>query len=205
MNRARIGWIAAAAVAVLVTNVWAQDHQHGETKMSAEEQAMMDAMMKAATPGPQHAWLAKAAGSFDFKGKFWMASGTPPSESTGTAERTSLLGTRVLQETISGNAPGMPMPFEGMGWTGYDNVSGKWWGTWTDSMGTGLMLSEGTCDDAGKCEFKSSYNDPLTGKPHAMRMVSWWQDADHETVHSFDVGPDGKEFLNMELHYTRKK
>ena len=40
----------------------------------------------------------------------------------------------------------MGMPFTGHGMRGYDNVSGKYWSTWNDSMSTGMMVSEGTCD-----------------------------------------------------------
>ena len=51
---------------------------------------------------------------------------------------------RVLIEEVTSSMMGMP--FTGHGMTGYDNVTGKYWSTWTDSMSTGLMVSEGTCD-----------------------------------------------------------
>ena len=34
----------------------------------------------------------------------------------------------------------MGMPFEGIGRTGYDNVTGKYWSTWIDNMSTGCYL-----------------------------------------------------------------
>ena len=47
----------------------------------------------------------------------------------------------------------MGTPFTGHGMTGYDNVTGKYWSTWTDSMSTGIMVSEGSCDAEGVCTF----------------------------------------------------
>ena len=94
-------------------------HQHD---MSAEEKAMMDAYMKAGTPGKQHEELAKTVGSYDLAVKSWMAPGTPPTESKGTAERTMVLSGRVLAETVHGDMMGQP--FEGHGMTGYDNTTG---------------------------------------------------------------------------------
>jgi hypothetical protein len=35
----------------------------------------------------------------------------------------------------------MGMPFEGLGYTGYDNVKKQYFGTWIDSMSTGIMTS----------------------------------------------------------------
>ena len=66
----------------------------------------------------------------------------PAMEDTGPATRTMTLGGRVLVEEVSGSMMGMP--FTGHGMMGFDNVSGKYWSTWNDSMSTGIMMSEGT-------------------------------------------------------------
>jgi hypothetical protein len=42
---------------------------------------------------------------------------------------------RVMVEDVTSSMMGMP--FKGQGMRGYDNVSGKYWGTWVDSMSTG--------------------------------------------------------------------
>jgi len=54
--------------------------------------------------------------------------GTEPEVSTGTASRRMILGGRYLEETV--HAMMMGEHFEGLGLTGYDNVTGSWWGTW---------------------------------------------------------------------------
>ncbi len=173
----------------------------GQPQMSPEEQAAMAAMEKAATPGAPHAWLATMAGSWDFSGSFWSKPGDPPMASTGKAERSLILGGRVLTEKVTSEFFGQP--FEGFGMTGYDNVSGKYWGTWTDNMSTGIMTSTGTCKDS-KCEFEGKAFDPVTGKLATSRMTSE-HSATREVHAMYGPGPDGKEFKMMELVYSRPK
>jgi hypothetical protein len=200
-------WRAGAAALVAFLGafpVLAGDEPNGQKpEMSAQEKAMMDAMMKAGTPGPQHQWLASKAGSWTFAGKFWMSPEKPPMESTGTVERTAMWDGRVLAETVKSEMMGMP--FEGHGMSGYDNVKKEFWGTWNDNMSTGLMVSSGTCDDKGNCTFKSTYTDPMTGESRESRMTSRSEGSDKEVMEAFDKGPDGKEYKSMELVYTRKK
>lgn len=171
--------------------------------MPPEVQQMMEASMKAGTPGKQHEWLARKTGMWEFKGRFWMDPSMPPVDSTGTAERTVLLGGRVLAETLESEFMGQP--FEGYALTGYDNVQKHFWSTWSDNMSTSVILSTGECDDPGKCTLSGEYPDPVSGAMKTMRMVSRDEGPDKEVHEAFDVGPDGKEHKTMELVYTRKK
>lgn len=174
-----------------------------EPEMSPEEQKAMEAFMKSMTPGPQHRELAGRAGKWTFVGKFWTEPGAPPQESRGTSTREAILGGRVLSETIESEMMGMP--FRGLGMTGYDNVTQRYWSTWSDTMSTGLMVSYGSCDDGmTRCEFRGSYSDPLTGKMKETRMTAE-SAADRETFRSYEQGPDGKEMMTMELVYSRAK
>jgi hypothetical protein len=195
--------LTAAAVAMLCTPLAAQDHQHGDQpKMTPEQQAMMEAYMKAGTPGEPHKALAAMAGSYDAKVKSWPGPGAPPEESTGTVTRSSALDGRVLVEEFSGAMMGMP--FTGHGMMGYDNVSGKYWSTWNDSMSTGLMVSEGTCDAKGACTFAGSWNDPIKKGPVQARMTTKWTSPTVEVFEMYGPGPDGKEMKMMEITYTKK-
>jgi hypothetical protein len=171
------------------------------------EQKMMDAMMQAGTPGKPHQELAKQAGNWDLAVKAWMKPGAPPQESKGTAERTMILGGRVLSEKVTGDpvAPGMG-PFEGFGLSGFDNASGKYWGTWADNMGTGLMMATGTCDEkTHTCTLKGSYTDPMTKKAKHTRMVTHWEGDDKSVMELYETGKGGKEAKTTEVTYTRKK
>lgn len=174
---------------------------HEEREMSPEEQAMMEAWTQAMTPGEPHAWLARQSGSWSFSGSFWMEPGAEPMVSPGTVERRMILGGRVMEETVSSSFMGQP--FEGLGLSGYDNVTGEYWTVWTDNMGTGVMTATGTCDPGGaSCTFHGSYNDPMIGGAKPVRMTLEATEG-REVFRMHEAGPDGEEFMTMELVYTR--
>lgn len=171
-------------------------------EMTPQQKAEMDAYVKAGTPGAPHQALAAAAGSYDAKVRSWHEAGQPPLEETGTATRAMALDGRVMVEDFKGTMAGFP--FTGHGMRGYDNVSGKYWSTWNDSMSTGLLLSEGTCDAKGTCAFKGSWNDAVKKGPVAVRMTSRWTSPTTEVFEMYGPGRDGKEMKMMEITYTRK-
>lgn len=171
-------------------------------EMSAEEKAMMEAYAKAGTPGAAHAQLAKMEGTYDLSVISWDAPDKPPRTEKGTATRKMIFDGRVLVESVDSTMQGQP--WQGHGMHGYDNVSGRHWSTWNDSMSTGVMLSDGECDDKGACSFTGSWNDPITrGKINA-RMTTSWTDANTEVFTMYTPGPDGKEMKMMEITYTRR-
>lgn len=193
--------ILAAAMLVCVASAYAADEKK-PPQMSPEDKAMMDAYMKAGAPGPQHKQLASTTGTYDAKVKNWGAPGAPPTEESGTATRTMTLDGRVLAEEYHGTMMGTP--FVGHGMQGFDNVSGKYWATWNDSMSTGLMVSEGTCDANNTCTFTGSWNDPVKKGPVKSRMVSRWTSPTTQVFEMYGPAPDGKEMKMMEITYTKK-
>lgn len=176
--------------------------QDAPPQMSPEEVAMMQAYQQAGTPGPEHAALAKMAGEYDLSIRSWHTPGAPPTVDTGTATRSMILGGRVMTEEVQSQMHGQP--FTGHGMHGYDNVSGKHWATWNDSMSTGLMVSEGECTADGACTFNGSWNDPVTKAPINARMTTKWTSPNVELFEMFAPGPDGKEFKMMEITYTKR-
>lgn len=197
----RASW-CLAAVAGLALAAAAGAQEGAEPRMTPEQMAMMEAYQKAGTPGPQHEAMAAGAGTWDVVARSWMEPGGPPVEEAGTATRSMILGGRVLVEEYQGSMMGQP--FTGYGLHGYDNVSGKTWSTWTDSMSTGLMVSEGSCDEAGNCEFTGSWNDPVAKGPVQARMVLRKVSPTVEQFEMYGPGPDGKEMKMMELTYTKR-
>jgi uncharacterized protein DUF1579 len=188
---------------VLLTGVSALAQQQGKPpEMTPEEKAEMEAYTKAATPGAPHQMLAGMAGSYTMKVKSWMKAGDPPMEDSGTATRKMDLDGRVLVEDVQ--ATMMGQPYHGHGMTGYDNVTGKYWSTWNDSMSTGIMLSQGTCDAKHACSFTGSWNDPVKKAPVKSRMTSRWTDAKTEVFEMYGPGKDGKEMKMMEITYTKQ-
>lgn len=172
-------------------------------EMSAEQRAQMEAYMAAGTPGPQHEVLAATAGDYDLLIKSWTEPGGPAMESAGTATRKMVLGGRVMVEEVESSMMGMA--FTGHGMSGYDNVSGKYWSTWMDSMSTGMMTSEGTCDAEGtECSFTGSWNDPIAQGPVTVRMTTRWTSPTTQLFEMYGPAPDGTEMKMMEIVYTKK-
>lgn len=196
-----LAWMAVAALLLPLTSS-AQQDPTGQPPMSAEQQAMMQAWMAAMTPGAPHASLAERAGQWTTKITLWMEPGAPPTESTGTAQREMTLGGRVLVEKFQSSFMGMPM--EGMGLGGYDNITGKYWSTWTDNMSTGLMRSEGTPNADGTVTYHGSMLDPVSKQPIPVRFEVSTPSKDKDTMEMFETR-DGQERKTMVLVYDRVK
>jgi hypothetical protein len=177
-----------------------------DKKPAADEKAMMEAMMKLASPGPEHKKLDSLAGDWTYTAKFWMAPGAPPMEMAGTTKYTWVMGGRFLQEEVSGPAQGGMPPFQGLGITGYDNITKKYVSTWIDSMGTGITPMTGEIDAAGKVlTFHFEEFDPMTGKMAKARQVIHVGGHNHHELEFYKVMADGKEAKTGEIKATRKK
>ena len=165
--------------------------------------AMMKAMMDAGTPGPAHKALDTMTGTWDVTVKSWMAPGTDPMVSTGTAESKWVMDGRYVEQRFLGDFMGMK--FNGLGYTGYDNVKKQYFSTWMDSMSTGMMVSWSTGVSGNTMTFKGTYADPMTGKDVMCDQKLIVVDNDHTTYEMWSPGPDGKLFKMMEIAYSRKK
>jgi hypothetical protein len=99
----------------------------------------------------------------------------------------------------------MGMPFEGRGTEAYDNVAKQYVSTWIDNMGTGIMYSTGTCDEAGKsCSNSGEMWDPMTGQKTTMKSTVTWMDDNSFKMEMFGKGPSGQEMKMMEIVAKRK-
>ena len=175
-----------------------------DTKKKPEmDPAMMEAMMKAATPGEAHKMLNGMVGTWDTKITIWMMPGMDPTTSQGVAVNKSIMGGRYIEQRFTGNFMGMP--FEGIGYTGYDNIKKQYFGTWMDNMSTAMMMSTGSVGTDGTMTFKGSMPDPMTGKDAPFEEKIKVVDADHTIFEMWAPGPDGKMFKTMEIEYARKK
>jgi hypothetical protein len=166
------------------------------------EQDMMAAWAAANEPGKEHAQLlAEMTGNWTVASKSWMAPNTPAMESTGTAQIVPVMGGRFVQQDFKGSMGGMA--FTGMGYTGFNNATKKYESMWMDSVTTGMMLFTGERKADGALEFKGDYVDPMSGQKKAFRSVSRTTSKETMTFEMFDTDSAGKEFLAMQMTYTR--
>lgn len=193
--------ILLAAALLVSTTSFAAD---APPAMTAQQKAMMEKMTKAATPGPQHEMLKKLAGDWNAKVRFQSDPSQPWQESASTSTITMLMDGRYCQEVVSGQMMGGP--FNGVGLTGYDNVIGKYVGTWIDNFGTGIETMQGTADASGKViTWSATMSDPASGKLSTNRMVTTIVDDDHHTLDMYTIPPGAKkEMKTMTIEYTRK-
>lgn len=196
-----LGLFVAASAAGLG---WADQDKQAGAPDDAAKKAMMEAWMKVATPGEAHKMLEPFVGSWDTASTMWEAPGAPAQTSTGTAENSWVLGGRYVQQAFKGTYMGMP--FEGIGFTGYDNYKKQYVGTWMDNFGTAVMVSAGSYDAAGKTmTLTADMDDFMTGKRVTMREVVRIVDANKHVFEMYGPDPTGKEFKMMEIVYTRRK
>lgn len=192
-------WTVCAMVALFAFSAFADE----KAQKPAMDPAMMEAMMKAGTPGEHHKKLEPFAGSWNTKATFWTVPGGDPMTMDGSSENKVIFGGRYVEQRFSGSFMGMP--FEGLGYTGYDNIKGQYFGTWMDNMSTCVMMSTGKMLDGKTYEFKGTMPDPMTGKDTRVDEKITVVDADHHVMEMWGPGPDGKMFKTMEIQYTRKK
>ena len=165
--------------------------------MTAEQ---MQAMMKAAQPGPEHAKLKEMEGNWDADVKMFNPDGTSTT-SKATMKAKMIMDGRVLQMHVDGEFMGQP--FKGLGMTGFDNTEKKYWNIWTDSMGTGVMITKGTEQD-GKIINTGEMTCPADGKAQQVREVHSFVDKDHHNYEMYCTMSGSPEMKCMEIAYTRK-
>ncbi len=194
--------VCLGACAILLSSIVAFAQE--QPKMTAEEKAQMDAMMKAGAPGDAHKKLSYMVGTWDATVKMYpMQPAAPVQQSTAVAESKWVLGGRFVQEMVTGNFMGMP--FSGIGYTGYDNIKKQYIGTWMDNMGTSVMISSGGPTGDKTYEFSSTMDDPMSGKSMPVKEKMTVIDDDHHVMEMWAPAPDGKMMKMMEITYTRKK
>lgn len=192
--------LTVSVVALLAAPARTQD-KGKEPEMTAEQKAEMEAYQKAGTPGKEHQALAESVGKYSIKSKSWFEPNGPAVEDTGTSTRSMALDGRVLVEETTCTMIGEPMAGRGM--TGYDNVSGRYWSVWTDTMSTGIMVSQGTCDAKRNCAFTGTWNDAVKKGPKKARMTSRWTSPTTEVWEMHGPDKHGKDFKMMEMTYTK--
>jgi len=185
--------LTGASVAVV-----AQD-QPGQ--MSPEE--MMEAWAKVGAPGEAHKALEPLVGEWAIQGYMYM--GPEPTEWSGVEKTEWVLGGRFLRSEL--HVPelmGGP-DFHGLGFMGYDNITGVYQSSWMDSMSTAIMHESGEYDASTKTfTMRGSHNDPTTGAEIPSRSVITIAGPDEHTIKMYTRTPDGEEVLSMRIDYTRK-
>lgn len=155
-----------------------------------------------AEPGPVHERMAYFVGDWRFH-MSRVREGPEPEVSEGTVHCELILGGRYLRaetKSATGNAL-----FEGLGISGYDNVTGEHFNLWLDNASTGVMISRGRMDEDETLLLTGEFADPNRGEvPYRMRTTVTGPDS--YTLEMFmTFPPSDREQRVMEAKYTRVK
>jgi hypothetical protein len=168
---------------------------------AASEAAMMAQWQEAMTPSAGHARLMPMVGTWKATTTFRMAPGEPEQVHGGTSIHRLVLGGRYVEQSYKGMSMGMP--FEGIGFTGYDNVKKRYVGTWMDTFGTGVMHSVGVgrpTDD--RIDFVCEAIEP-SGKTKVFDAIIRIKNHEHHSYEMWTKGPNGKSYRVMLVEYER--
>jgi Protein of unknown function (DUF1579) len=153
-------------------------------------------------PGPEHQLFQMDAGTWDAKVEMYMAPGAPPMVSQGTEVNTIGCGGLCVISDFKSTMAGAP--FHGHGTATWDPTKKKYVGTWTDSMSTGISMSESTYDPATKTMTGWMEGPDTTGKITKSKAVVEYKDANTRIFSAYMTSPDGKEVPMMKISYTKK-
>ena len=171
----------------------------GAAPTAAQQKEMMEQMAKLAAPGPAHEHLKACVGTWKATVKMYM--GGQPQVSEGTSEMHMTLGDRFLEQSYKGTFMGQP--FEGHGFTGYDNQKSVYQSVWIDNSSTMMTVSEGTWDDASKSLISKSTMLGPDGKPGEVRTVMKLVDP-NTLLYSTYWPSNGQDQVMMEITYKRQ-
>ncbi|MEO8670456.1 MAG: DUF1579 domain-containing protein [Tahibacter sp.] len=187
-----------------VTAVHADDKGKAPSPaMSAEQKAMMDAYARVGEVRAEQKQLAYFVGNWKTETSMWMDPKAAPEKSAGSSKGESMYEGRYYRLQHQGMAMGQT--FSGEGMLGYDNLKGKFYNTWIDSMSTGFWLALGSYDAATKTyTFNGDMDDAMkAGAKIPIREVVKIVDKDHYTFEWFETR-EGKEARTMQISYVRQ-
>lgn len=181
------------------------DERHPLAGLSVEDPAAaMQQYMESMEPGKPHSWLAQLVGDWDVTSKIVWDPAAPPMTSQASASYEMVLGNRFLKQNFNGNMMGMP--FEGIGYTGFDKAGKMFTGVWMDSFGTGTASMRGSMSpDGSTLTMFGEMDEVMTGeyrKP--VKFVIRIVDEDTHVFEAWEVAY-GEPWMVMEHTYNRRK
>jgi hypothetical protein len=166
-------------------------------------QVDMQACIAAATPGPMQQKLARGSGHWTGTSQMWMP-GSKDAETGDCSSTVSMvMDGRFAKVEMSGVSMGMP--FNGLGFYGYDNAQQKFVATWLDTESTGIMNGDGTVsNDGNTLTWNYHMMCPIQKKMTTMREVDHYTSDNNMTLDMYGDDPKtGKEFHMMHIEMTR--
>ena len=162
---------------------------------------MQKAWTELGKPGPEHAEFKKIAGDWTCVVKSWHGPGEP-TVSKAKTKFSVVLGGLILRQDYEGVMG--DTPFTGLGFTAFNNGTGKYEAIWMDSGSTGIAFMNGTETEKNKVfEYKGHFFGP-GGAKITSRSIMKRVDDDTQTMEMYMNMGQG-EMKAMEITYKRVK
>ena len=176
--------------------------ESSQPPMSKEQKAMMEAMQRMGEVRSEHKQLDYFVGDWRATTTTWMDPKATPEKAEGKSHTESLYGGRYIEMRYQGAFQGQP--FTGEGFFGFDNLKGKFFNTWIDSMSTGYWLAWGDYDAASKTyTFHGTMDDPMKpGAKYAVRERVHIVDPGHYSFEWYETHA-GKEARTFQIDYSK--
>ena len=173
-----------------------------EPQMSKDQKAMMEAYQRMGEVRAEHKQLETFVGDWKTTTSMWMDAKAAPEKTEGKTHIESKFGGRYIELHHESKYQGQP--FNGEGLMGFDNLKGKFFNTWIDSMSTGMWLAWGTYDAATKTyTFHGSMEDPMAPSTQfKVREVVHVVDPSHYTFEWYETHK-GKEGKTLQIDYVK--
>lgn len=153
-----------------------------------------------AKKGPEHASLARFAGTWRAEVTLYCMPGSGPNVSRGKMTSTLELGGLFLHQDYRDDA-GM---FEGRGYWGYNATDGRYEGFWIDPMCTFFQIEHGQHDPrTDTYTMHGAMTNPHTKRPMRKRTVIAYRGPNEHTMEQYMEMEPGKETKTMEVRYSR--
>jgi hypothetical protein len=180
--------------------------QEPKAQQMPGQEEMTKKWTEVSTPGDPQKKLEDLAGTWDTETKVWMQGpGSEPNVTKGSSVNSWVLGGRFLRQEYKGEMMGQP--FEGIGYTGYDNYNKRYVSFWIDNSTTQMSTMSGTVDKSGKVfTLYGTMDEWMTGEngkavKYVTRIIN--RDKNVFEVHDLTLGEPNTKM--MEITYTRKK
>jgi hypothetical protein len=168
---------------------------------SQEEGEMMRITQENRMITPMHHRLMQMAGTWRETTTVWSSPGAEPATSTSVREGRPLMEGRFIEFTIMGDSK--EGHYEARSVVGWDNLKHVYVKTWFDNLSPGVMVLEGTLDEAkNTIEFRGVVTDPRSRQPVQVRQVL---NLGNPQVQVLEIYTDfkGKEYKAMEIKSSR--
>jgi len=155
----------------------------------------------AGAPGEHHPHLLAYVGTWHATLRMPGAD-EPFVEEGGVMVTTWDMGGRFLRHSFTGESMGQP--FEGRGFTGYDNLEGRYESVWMGDNSTDMAYSTGVCSDHGRTlTMRTKQVDPAAGVALDVVDVLVVESADRHTFTRSMLTPEGEQVM-FEIVYERR-